>query len=96
MPDLSAERMKALILACVERQHGVETLETREIPDDFNLLAEGVIDSLGFVQLIAELEQELGTPLDFGDLDPEELTVVGPLSRYLSQKCGSASRMGSK
>ena len=37
-----------------------------------------MIDSLGFIELIAAIEDELGIELDFDGLDPEEITVLGP------------------
>ena len=56
------------------------------VPDGFNLIGEGVIDSLGFVQLLAELESRLGLAIDFAGLDPEEFAVVGPLSRHICRQ----------
>ena len=39
--------------------------------------AEGIVDSLGFVRLITDLEARLGFEIDLADLAPEDLTVVG-------------------
>jgi acyl carrier protein len=54
------------------------------VPDDFDLLAEGVIDSFGLLELISALESRYATALDFADLPVDELTVVGPLVRHLA------------
>ena len=45
---------------------------------------EGVLDSLGFVELIIALEIQLGTHLDLADLDAEDLTRVGALARHIA------------
>ena len=58
-------------------------LDPDSAPDDLDLLAAGVIDSFGLLELIAALEDRFGTTLDFADLPAEDLTVVGPLTRHL-------------
>lgn len=58
-------------------------LEPDSVPDDLDLLAAGVIDSFGLLELISALEAHYGTTLDFADLAAEDLTVVGPLTRHL-------------
>ncbi len=65
-------------------------LDPKDVPDDFDLLTRGVIDSLGIIELIAAVEQHFGMQLDFADLDPEELTVIGPLCRYIEQRRNGA------
>ena len=57
-----------------------------EVPEDFDLLTEGVIDSLGLVELIASLEERLGVEVDFAELDADDLTKVGPLAAYVEAK----------
>jgi acyl carrier protein len=54
------------------------------LPDDLDLLAAGIIDSLGLMELVAALETAMEVELDFEDLDPENLTVVGPLCRFVA------------
>jgi acyl carrier protein len=58
-------------------------LDPESVPDDLDLLAAGVIDSFGLLELIAALEDRFRTTLDFADLAAEDLTVVGPLTRHL-------------
>ena len=79
-------QMKALILSCLEEPISSLGLAPDALTDDFDILAEGVIDSLGFIKLITEVETRLGFPIGFDDLDPDELTVLGPLCRYLAAK----------
>jgi acyl carrier protein len=54
------------------------------LPDDLDLIATGIIDSLGLMELIAGLETELDAELDFDDLAPEDLTIVGPFCRFVA------------
>ena len=60
------------------------------VPDDFDLRAQGVIDSLGFLELVSALEAALGVEMDFDGLEPEDLTVIGPLSRYVAAQATAA------
>jgi acyl carrier protein len=51
--------------------------------DDLDLRASGAIDSLGFVELVVMLEEAFGVELELEDIDPEALTVLGPLSGHV-------------
>jgi acyl carrier protein len=57
-----------------------------DLPDDCDLLLSGIIDSLGLLELMAVLEEFSGAEIDFELLDPEEMTIVGPLCRFVSQQ----------
>lgn len=58
--------------------------------DDLDLRASGAIDSLGFVELVVELEETFGVELELEDLDPETLTVLGPLSGHVGAQVVAA------
>lgn len=60
------------------------------LPDDFDLLAAGIIDSFGVIELIVEINERFGLDVDFEELDPEGLTVLGPFSRYVAEVCSRA------
>lgn len=53
------------------------------LTDDFDLLLSGTIDSLGVLELTTALEEFCGCELDFDSLDPEEMTIVGPLCDFV-------------
>lgn len=75
------------MLAIVQRQSSLPV----EVDDGFNLLSEGVIDSLGFLALIAEMEQVLGSAIDLSELDADQLACVGPLSRHIAAMVSAAA-----
>ena len=75
---------KALILECLAHSESPFRLEVAAVPDSFDLRAEGVIDSLGFVRLLTELEARLGFAIDLADLEPEQLTTIGPLAAHVA------------
>ena len=86
MSSGSGESVKSLILARLGPSIGEIGLAPAALTDDFDLLTSGVIDSLGIVELIAALEQQLGIAIDLSELDPENLTTLGPLSRYIESQ----------
>jgi len=61
-------------------------LGAESLPDDFDLLQEGIIDSLGIMELVTDVESHFGHPVDFEELDAEKMTVVGPLVLHITRK----------
>jgi hypothetical protein len=58
-----------------------------DLPEDCDLLLSGVIDdSIGFLDLLLAIEEFAGREIDFEILDPEEMSIVGPLCRFVSQQ----------
>ncbi len=55
-----------------------------ELPDDFDLLLNGVIDSFGILEMISSIEEEFQVELDLAALDAEQITIVGPLSQFVA------------
>ena len=60
-------------------------LNLTEIPDDFDLLLSGVIDSFGILEMISAIEDEFQIQLDLALLDAEDITRIGPLARYIAE-----------
>jgi acyl carrier protein len=57
-----------------------------DLPEDCDLLLSGMIDSLGLLDLVAAIQEFAGREIDFEILDPEEMTIVGPLCRFVSEQ----------
>lgn len=62
--------------------------DPQQIDDDFNLLESGVVDSFGVLELITAMEEQFGVSLDLEDVEPVNLTTVGPLARLIAEACG--------
>jgi acyl carrier protein len=69
--------------------------EGRELPSDFSencdLFLSGLLDSLGVVELTTALCTHHDHEIDFEELDPRDMTVVGPLCRFVSEQLVKAS-----
>lgn len=83
---MEAERVKAAILSYLQPALLAGGHQEGSLSDETDLRAAGLVDSLGFVQLLAKLERELGAPIDLGNLEPERLTNLGALSRYIAEQ----------
>ena len=61
------------------------------IRPDFDLLTEGIIDSLGLLEMIAAVEERFGVSIDLEGLDAEQVTVLGPLCDYIEKTAATRS-----
>jgi acyl carrier protein len=88
MSSIGAEDVRGFLLSRLQDSLSAKGLEPADVPDDFDLLTEGVIDSFGILEMISALEEEYGLEIDYEELDPEELTIIGPLCRFIERKSG--------
>ena len=54
--------------------------------DDISLLDEGIIDSVGVMELVAFLEQDFGLTVEDEELIPENLDSVDNLANFIARK----------
>jgi len=55
------------------------------LPDDYDLFRQGIIDSLGILEMVGAVEAEFGIELDLENLDAEDLTKIGHFCRYVQK-----------
>ncbi|MBS1845830.1 MAG: acyl carrier protein [Actinobacteria bacterium] len=61
-------------------------------PADLDLRACGAIDSLGFIELVSDLEEAFGVELELEDMDPERLTMLESLAAAVAAQASGGSR----
>ena len=84
MKEITPESVRQFLLVKYLERIRSLGLASAELPDDFDLLLSGVIDSFGILEMISTLEEEFHIELDLATLDAEEMTIVGPLSRFVA------------
>jgi acyl carrier protein len=89
MQERTADVARDVILHHVEEQLAAKGLTPSDVPPSFDLLLEGVIDSFGVVELVLLLETRFGVEFDFDELEPDDITKVGPLTEYVERKVGA-------
>jgi acyl carrier protein len=57
-----------------------------DLSDDCDLLLSGIIDSLGLLDLVGALSAHFGRDLAFDEIDPEQMTIVGPLCKFVAEQ----------
>lgn len=66
------------------------------IDHDTDLIESGLLDSLDFLKLISAIEGEYGITVDFGEIDPNELTCFDDLVRSCERLVTEKSAVKSK
>lgn len=88
---LTTEAVRELLLGACAEGLALVAMEPADVSDDFDLRETGVVDSLGFLELVTALEDELGIELDFEDMEPEHLTTVGPLVAHVARQAAGGT-----
>lgn len=81
---ITAASVREFLLRRYSGQIAAMRLDVTQVPDDFDLLLAGVIDSFGILEMVSAIESELHVQLDLALLDAEDITKIGPLSRYVA------------
>ena len=76
---MTRDDLRGFIMARLEQVAGEKGLTLGPVEETSDLLALGVLDSLGFVQMLMAMEGEFGLEMDLAELDPEEFTTLGGL-----------------
>ncbi|MGH7932230.1 MAG: phosphopantetheine-binding protein [Candidatus Binataceae bacterium] len=77
--------VRTYLRAYVERILAAQGQDTpADLSDDCDLLLSGVLDSLGLLELITAIQEHYGSAIDFEALDPERMTIVGPLCNFVA------------
>ena len=60
-------------------------------PDDASLLREGIIDSLGVVELVEFLQGHFGLKIEQQEVRPDNFDSVAKMAAYVRRKTGAAA-----
>jgi acyl carrier protein len=83
--DVTPDNVREFLLTRYYEPIIAMQLSLTEIPDDFDLLLSGVIDSFGILEMMNAIEDEFRIKLDLTLLDAEDITRIGPLARYIAK-----------
>jgi acyl carrier protein len=85
MKTVTPDNVRKFLLTRYSEPLTATQLDLTELPDDFDLLLSGVIDSFGILEMISAIEEEFQIQLDLALLDAEDITRIGPLARYVAE-----------
>jgi acyl carrier protein len=84
---VAADEVKRFIISNLSDALRENNVLPAEIADSFDLMKQGVIDSIGLIQLVSAIEEHFKLDeVDFEQMDTEELTVIGPLCAYIAER----------
>jgi acyl carrier protein len=86
MKEITEASIRQFLLDKYCKPIGAIGLAPDNLADDFDFLLNGVIDSFGILEMISAIENEFQIRLDLADLDAEQITILGPLSRYVAER----------
>jgi acyl carrier protein len=84
MNQLNIASVREFLLDFVDERLSVRGYSTSEVDDEFDLLVSGVIDSLAFLEMTVALQERFEVEFDYEEIDPVQLSIVGPLCHYVS------------
>ncbi|MBV8091828.1 MAG: acyl carrier protein [Acetobacteraceae bacterium] len=56
-----------------------------DLTEDFDLIENGVIDSLGLLKVIAWIEDEFGVLIEVDEMVPENFSTIGTISAFVER-----------
>ena len=86
MTSLTTKDVRYFLLDRFSATIMANDFKSADLSDDFDLLAAGVLDSLGVIEMISAVEEHFNITVDFESMDPGELTVLGPFCRFVAEK----------
>jgi acyl carrier protein len=66
--------------------------KSRKLEDSSRLLEEGVLDSLGVLELVNHLQEELGIPIDDEELVPENFASIDAIAAFVEAKVAAGDK----
>jgi acyl carrier protein len=76
---MTTEQLIEVTKRWVTEQLGARGYATVTLSDGTDLLKDGVLDSLAFVDLLMYLQVQVGRQVDLADADPERFTTIAGL-----------------
>lgn len=90
MNDITPAKVRSFLLTKYAEAINMLGLKADEVPQSFDFLLSGTIDSFGILDMVSSIEDEFHIQLDMAALDAEEITVLGPLCQYVAENSKAA------
>ena len=90
MHDINPAKVRSFLLTKYAEALSLSGLQADEVPDSFDFLLSGIIDSFGILEMVSSIEDEFHIQLDMAALDAEQITILGPLCQYVAGNSNAA------
>jgi acyl carrier protein len=68
--------VKEFVIDHLQNKMIKQDIAAHEIDDSFNFIESGIVDSMGFLELMTVVEKRFKIEIDFEDYDPSEFTYL--------------------
>jgi acyl carrier protein len=82
----SETEIRSHILSLLQKRFNKLGFKEKLLQTDFDLLKTGLLDSMSFIDFIADLEHQYSIEIDFENKNPAEFTSLSGLVKLISQK----------
>ena len=83
----SYSELRKLVLEIIDPKLKHLSIKQDDMGDNTDLLVSGILDSFDFLDLISELEERSGIPVDLAAIDNQDIgTIKGLVEAVLAQK----------
>src|SRR5438132_1548433 len=89
MNEITPEKVRGFLLTRYSEAITGIGLDPTEVPDSFDFLLTGVIDSFGILEMISSVEDDFRIQRDMAALDAEEVHVFGAACSDRARWCFS-------
>lgn len=86
MNGIDSAMVRAALVDFLNSRSRGKAIDPTLLTDDYDLLLSGLIDSLGLLDMVENLREQFGVKVDFEALDPEQMTIVGPLCGFVVEQ----------
>ena len=87
--ESNSQDLESIVLNWLAEHNRNADFASAKIEPTTNLLEEGILDSLAFIDLLAFLEQQTGQSVDLSELEPEEFSTVQGLCTHMQHQPSS-------
>ena len=70
------DQLNTLIMEWLANSPQLNKAATSALKEDTDLMGSGLLDSLGFIELLVYVESVTGEKIDLSDLDPGDFTTI--------------------
>ena len=85
----STAEVRAFVLEYLSDQLGTAGVDPDTVSDSFDLLAEGVIDSFGVLDLMSAVGDRYGIDDEWEGYAAEDILVLGAFCTYVARSAGA-------
>ena len=79
MTKLNEHELRSFLKNFLYKKLDRANLSHKDLTDDVNFVTSGIIDSMGFFELMGDIEDKFNVELDFSEKDPKEFTTIEEL-----------------